>query len=181
MSDPAVFGKKIALIAAMAENRVIGKNNRLPWHMPADFDHFRSITGRKPFIMGLNSYQSEDALFSGYKSVILSHRKDLILKENCFLAGSLPEAFDLLKVEPEIFVLGGGQVFHQAEPLANYIYLTLIHGIVEGDCYFPEISEKCWQEVSGIFRVKDAGNPLDCTFLEYRRTNPDEDQSWNFS
>ena len=158
----------IYLIAAMAENRVIGKNNRLPWHMPADLDRFRMITAGKPFIMGRNSYLSEDVLLSDYKSIILSHEK-ISLKEHCRLASGLEEAFGLLYDEPEVFILGGGQIFRQTLSLANRIYLTLIHTHLDGDAFFPELDPGEWEEESSQFNRHDELNPYDYTFITFRR------------
>ena len=160
---------KISLIAAMAENHVIGRNNRLPWKMPADHEHFRKITRGRPFIMGRNSYLSEDVLLSDYKSVIISHKKDLIPPKGCFLATSIDEAFELLNDEPEIFVLGGEYVFRQIMPVAAYIYLTIIHAHIDGDAYFPDIRNKEWEEVNRVFNHYNDDNPYDFTFAEYRR------------
>ena len=94
------------MIAAMGENRVIGLNNRLPWILPADTEHFRKVTAGKPFIMGRNSYLSEDALLSESYSVILSHHRDLVMLPGCRIAENIEEAFHLLKEEPEIITRG---------------------------------------------------------------------------
>ena len=160
---------KISLIAAMSENQVIGRNNRLPWNMPADHEHFRKITKGKPFIMGRNSYLSEDVLLSDYKSVILSHKKDFIPPKDCFLAISIENAFDLLRDEPEIFVLGGEQVFRQIIKAAEYIYLTIIHAHINGDAYFPVISNNEWEEVNRVFNHHNNDNSFNFTFVEYQR------------
>jgi dihydrofolate reductase len=161
--------EKISLIAAMSENHIIGRNNRLPWNMPADHEHFRKITAGKPFIMGRNSFLSEDVLLSDYKSVILSHKKDIILPEKCFLALSIREAFELLKDEPEIFVLGGEKVFRQVLPFAGYIYLTVIHSIIDGDASFPSLNTGEWEIARQAFNHSDEENPFDYTFIEYTR------------
>lgn len=152
----------------MSENRVIGKNNRLPWHMPADLNHFREITAGKPFIMGRNSYLSEDVLLSDYKSVILTHEK-LRLRKNCILSSGLREALDMLKDEEAIFILGGEKVFRQSIPLSTCIYLTLIHTMIDGDAFFPEIEPGTWVEESSQFNRRDKSNPYDYTFITYRR------------
>ena len=168
MKNELKTGKNVYLIAAMSENRVIGIKNRLPWHMPADLENFRTITRGKPFIMGRNSYLSEDVLLSDYKSVILSHEK-INLRVNCYRAGTIGEAFGLLEREDEIYILGGEQVFRQTLPLATGMYLTLIHAYVSGDAFFPEFDEQEWLRESLQFRRKDDLNPFDLTFMTYRR------------
>lgn len=161
--------QKISLIAAMSENRVIGYEKKLPWQMPADWERFRKITEGKPFIMGKNSYEAPDKLLSSKKSVILSHSGIPDLCKNCFQAGSWDSALELLKGEPEIFILGGQSVFEQAISFASYIYLTIIHEEFSGDAYFPQIKLSQWRIIRDEFHHKDSENPYDYSFLEYER------------
>jgi len=163
--------QKIALIAAMSENRIIGMNNKLPWKMPADWDNFLKITKGKSFIMGRNSYLSEDRLLSSKKSIILSHHELYELEEKCIWAPDIYHAFDMLKDETEIFILGGGSIFEQSMPHANYIYVTVIHSQIKGDTYFPEIDLRFWKNVKTDYHVKDIENPYDYSFLEYSKIN----------
>jgi dihydrofolate reductase len=164
-----VTHKKIALIAAMAENRIIGKNNRLPWVMPADWDHFHRVTRDKPFIMGRNSYEAPDKLLSKRISVILTNEDQVNLCKTCCRAESLEEALEILKEEPEIFILGGQSVFEQSLPMANYMYLTIIHAVLEGDTVFPEFNENEWELLRDEFHKKDQDNPYDYSFRELIR------------
>jgi dihydrofolate reductase len=168
MTESLMLNKKLILIAAMSENRVIGINNRLPWNMPADLLHFRKLTAAKPFIMGRNSYISEDALLSDYKSVILSH-EEIRLKENCFRAASFSEAIEILNKEDDIFILGGEQVFRDTILLASYIYLTVIHTVMAGDAFFPDIDPFKWRMESSQFNRHDELNPYDYSFVVYAR------------
>lgn len=161
--------QKISLIAAMSENRVIGKNNRLPWKMPADHEHFRKITKDHPFIMGRKSYLSEDKLLSDKLSIILTHHTTDFLYPHCIRAESLGEALSILTEEIQIFILGGGEVFRQSLPIANYIYLTLVHTQIQGDAYFPEIDDLQWKLVREDHHKKDDWNTYDYSFLEYTR------------
>lgn len=153
----------------MSENRVIGKNNKLPWKMPADQVHFRKITRDHPFIMGRKSFLSEDQLLSDKLSIILTHHTTDYLPENCIRAESLGEALSMLTEEKEIFILGGGEVFRQSLSIANHIYLTLIHAHIEGDTYFPEIDGLQWKLVKEGFHKKDHRNLYDYSFQEYTR------------
>ena len=161
--------RKISLIAAMSENRVIGKNNKLPWKLPADHAHFRKITRGRPFIMGRKSYLSEDQLLSDKLSIILTHHTTDYLPQNCLRAESLGEALSILTEEKEIFILGGGEVFRQSLSIANHIYLTLIHAHIQGDTYFPEIDDLQWKLVKSDFHKKDNRNHYDYSFQEYVR------------
>lgn len=161
--------QRISLIAAMSENRVIGKNNKLPWKMPADHVHFRKITKGHSFIMGRKSYLSEDQLLSDKLSVILTHHSTDYLHPNCKRAESLGEALSMLTEEKKIFILGGGEVFRQSLSIANHIYLTIIHAHIHGDTYFPEIDDCQWRLVREDFHEKDHQNKYDYSFLEYVR------------
>jgi dihydrofolate reductase len=161
--------QKISLIAAMSENRVIGHKKKLPWNMPADWQHFRKITHDKAFIMGKNSYEAPDKLLSTKKSIILSHTGIHNLCGNCFQADSWDSALEMLSGEPEIFILGGQSVFEQAISFAHYIYLTIIHAELSGDAYFPQIKLSQWKIIRDEFHHKDSENPYDYSFLEYER------------
>ena len=153
----------------MTENRVIGRANKLPWKMPADHVHFKKITKGCPFIMGRKSYLSEDQLLSDKLSVILTHHTTDRLHSNCIKAESLGEALSILADEPNIFILGGGEVFRQSLSIANYIYLTLIHTIIQGDTFFPEIDKNQWKMISEDFHESDNLNPYDYSFQKFAR------------
>lgn len=161
--------QKISLIAAMGKNRVIGKDNRLPWHLPADWENFHCITHDKPFIMGKMSYLAPDKLLSDYKNLILSHSDDLELCHNCEVSHSLKEALAKLVNEEEIFILGGANVFSQAISIANYMYLTVIHHVFEGDAFFPEYDPDLWTFKKKSHHKSDKDNPFDYTFYELEK------------
>ena len=161
--------QKISLIAALSENRVIGRNNELPWKMPADQEHFYKITKGHPFIMGRRSYLSNDKLLSTKKSIILTHHTSDQLRPKCVRAESLGEALSMLGHDGEIFILGGGEVFRQSLSIANYMYLTIIHTQIEGDTFFPDFDFNRWKIVKEIHHFKDIHNPYDYSFIEYSR------------
>lgn len=135
--------QRIAAIAAMSENRAIGKDNKLLWSLPDDWANFRRVTDGKPFIMGRKSYEAEDALISDYRNVIITGREEMDLPEHTVIAHSPEAALAILREEPEVFVLGGASVFAQMLPMVNYLYLTIVHHVFNGDAYFPEIDWKC--------------------------------------
>jgi dihydrofolate reductase len=143
------------LIAAMSENGVIGQFNRLPWHLPDEWAHFRKVTEGKAFIQGRKSFEAADALHSSYKNVVLSRNEDLKSSAKTVRAGDLNEGIALLKDENEVFVLGGASVFEQALPLAEKLYLTIVHTTLEGDAYFPKINWDEWELISSEYHKTD--------------------------
>lgn len=161
--------QKIAAIAAMSENRVIGQNNRLPWSLPKDWENFRRVTEGKAYLMGRMSYITEDALISDYRNVILTSKTDLEVCKHCELASSIEEAFELLKNEDTFFILGGSSVYEQTLERANYLYLTIVHAEIEGDAYFPEINWDNWELVESVKHEKDAQHAYAFSLNEYKR------------
>jgi dihydrofolate reductase len=141
---------KISLIVAAAENNVIGKDNKMPWHIPADFKHFKEITLGKPCIMGRKTYESIlDQLgkpLPGRTSLVIS-RSDY-RHEGCQTFGSLEDAIEAAKSETndEVMIIGGAQIYKMSIPLADRIYLTKVHQSPEGDAFFSELDDN-WKEV----------------------------------
>ncbi len=161
--------KQIALIAAMSENRVIGLQNRLPWHLPDDWAHFWRTTAGAPFVMGRKSYEAADALVSDYKNVIISKSRQLALCEKCVQAHSITEAIDLLADEPLIFILGGAQVFQQSIHLADTMYLTIVHHQFEGDAFFPVVNWAEWALVQSDLHLPDERHAYAFSINVYKR------------
>ncbi len=153
----------ISLIAAMAENRVIGLGNAIPWHLPADMKRFRAITMGHPVIMGRKTFESIGRPLAGRKTIILTRNRDYGAV-GCLIAGSLREALAECAGADEVFICGGGEVYREALPLASRIYLTVIHGEIEGDTLFPEIPED-FIEVAR----EDSADALPCTFVRYEK------------
>ena len=147
--------KGLFIIAAMSENQVIGQKNRLPWHLPDEWVHFRKVTDGKPFIQGRKSFEAADALHSSYKNVVLSRNENLENFDKTERAADLNEGIALLKDENEVFVLGGASVFEQALPLVEKLYLTIVHTTIEGDAYFPAINWDEWELISSEFHPTD--------------------------
>jgi dihydrofolate reductase len=159
---------KISLIGAMGENRVIGAGGKIPWHLPADFAHFKAITTGHPVIMGRKTFESIGRALPGRKNVIVTH--DSAYKaDGCLVVGSLDEAFALSEKEDagEIFVIGGEQIYRAALNMVDTVYLTKVGGSFEGDAFFPELDEKKWRLVNSEPHAKDEKNPFDYTFLTY--------------
>ena len=158
----------IIIIAAMDKDRVIGKGNTIPWHLPADFAHFKETTAEHPVIMGLNTYKSIGRPLPNRTNIVLSKDDEEI--EGCLMAHSLPEAFDMAKEKSEdIFVIGGASIYGQALPFADMLNLTLIDAEVDGDIFFPEFNRDEWKEESREERKADEKNIYDMAFVKYIR------------
>ncbi len=159
--------QKISLIAAVDENWGLGKNNQLLCHLPADLRHFKDITLGKPIIMGRKTYDSIGKALPGRLNIVLS--KSIIDINGVTIFDSLPKALFFTKDEPELMIIGGAKIFEEALPIANQIYLTVIHAKFSADVYFPELDRKIWQCIEEINRPHDEKNIFDLTFYCYER------------
>lgn len=159
----------LSLIAAVAKNRVIGNNNQLLWHLPEDMRHFRETTRGKPVIMGRKTWESLPDSFRplpGRLNIVVS-RNPAYQAAGATLAGSLEEAIRQAGNAKEIFVIGGEELYRQALPLADRLYLTEIENSFAGDALFPEILEQEWEEA---WRKPQQGNSeLSFSFVRYQR------------
>ena len=160
----------ISLIAALAKNRVIGKDNKLPWNLPEDLKHFRDLTLGKPMIMGQKTFESIGKALPNRVNIVLTRDKSF-KPEGCIVAYSVEEALKAAEdcECSEIMVIGGGNVFSQFLPLADKMYLTMIDEDFEGDAYFPEFDWSNWQEINRVENLPDKDNPYKYTFLELER------------
>jgi dihydrofolate reductase len=143
---------KLSLIVAAADNNVIGINNKMPWHIPEDFKHFKSITMGKPCIMGRKTYESIlnqlGKPLPGRDSIVISRKG--FEDTRAIITSSLDRAIEKAQMlaSGEIMVIGGAQIYELAMPKADTIYLTRVHQRPEGDAFFPELDET-WQQVAG--------------------------------
>ncbi len=155
-----------SIIVAMSENRAIGKNNKLPWHIPEDFAWFKKHTIGHPVIMGRKTFESIGRVLPGRKNIIVSRQKNYSAN-GAFVYNSLEAAIDALEAEQheEIFVIGGYQVFNKALVFIDRIYLTLIHRDFEGDVFFPPIPDSIFKKV--FEEAHDVSLPF--TFYIYDR------------
>ncbi len=153
------------MIAAVAENKVIGNKNALPWHLPADFKYFKETTLGKTIVMGLNTFKSiGEKPLPERKNVVLNNDPNYIAPEGCFLAKSIEEVLEMAKSE-EVMVCGGASVYKQFLPYADRLYLTFIHQNFEGDTYFPEINTVEWKEIRREDHKADEKNSFDYSFV----------------
>jgi dihydrofolate reductase len=162
---------KISLIAAIDEQNGLGKANQLLCHLPADLQHFKTITMGKPIIMGRNTYESIGKPLPGRTNIVLS-RKELAIS-GVEVAESLPKALAIAGDVPEVMIIGGASIYEQALSLASRIYLSLIHNKFGADVFFPKLNDTVWQCTEKVFRPHDEKNSYDLTFYCYERiANP---------
>jgi len=155
----------ISLIAAMAHKRVIGADNQMPWHLPADLKHFKQLTLGKPVIMGRKTHETVGKALPGRRNIVVSRQADLVLPDGCELVASLDEALELVADAPEIMVIGGAQIYKLAMPKAQRMYLTFIDLNVEGDMFFPAWNESLWFEGKRERHSADDKNPHHYEFV----------------
>ncbi|MDP2741825.1 MAG: dihydrofolate reductase [bacterium] len=154
------------MISAVAENRVIGNKNSLPWHLPADFKYFKEKTLGKTIVLGLNTFKSiGEKPLPDRKHIILNNDPNYKVPENCFLAKSIDEVLEMVKNDQEVMICGGASIYKQFLPLANRLYLTYIHHKFEGDTYFPEFNIKDYNEIKRIDNKADEKNKYDYSFV----------------
>lgn len=163
----------ISAITAIAENNVIGRNNDLPWHLPADMKFFRATTLHHPVIMGRKTYDSFKKALPLRENIVISGRPDYRLPDAA-VAASLAEAIAQAKrsLKEEIFILGGAQIFAQSLPLLDRIYLTRIHHHFEGDVFFPGIDFSEWKKIKDEYHDPDEKNKYAYSFQTWDRIRP---------
>ncbi|WP_457665081.1 type 3 dihydrofolate reductase [Thiolapillus sp.] len=154
----------ISIIAAMAHDRIIGRDNRLPWRLPADLQHFKQITMGKPMIMGRKTWESLPGLLPGRPHIVVTRNPDY-LAEGAQVVHSLEEGFDTAGEVAEIMIVGGANLYAQALSHARRMYLTQIDTHVEGDAWFPAFDTSEWRETSREGHVADEKNPYDYQFI----------------
>lgn len=154
----------ISLIAAMAENRVIGRDHGLPWRLPADMRHFVSLTRGKPIVMGRRCHEAIGRALPGRQNIVLSRNLDFRAPA-CTVVHGLEPALAAAAGVPEIMVIGGEQIYQLFLARADRIYLTLVHALIDGDAFFPQLDAAEWQENGRQRRSADADNPYAMTFL----------------
>lgn len=165
----------ISIIVAVSDNGVIGREGKLPWHLPADLKRFKSITIGKPIIMGRKTYESIGRPLPERYNIVVS--RDSAFRPTgvivCHdLGNALAEAKKLAGPNGEIMIIGGRQIYENAMPVAQRIYLTRVHGNFEGDVLFPIIDSSQWCEVSCEPHKASAGDVADYSFIKLERITP---------
>jgi dihydrofolate reductase len=165
----------IVLLAAVAENGVIGRDNRLPWRLKSDMQHFRAVTIGKPVVMGRKTFLSIGKPLNGRTTIVVSRDRSFAAT-GIVVAANLPAALEtargdaLRRGSEAIVVAGGADIYVQALPLATRLAITEVRKQVEGDTYFPAIDRQIWREIARSEHQPAAGDEVPYAFVTYERT-----------
>lgn len=159
----------ISLIAAMAENRVIGIENRLPWKLPADMKWFRENTLGKPIVMGRKTFESFGAKPLPQRTNIVITNDTHYRADGAVVVHSIEDALKAAGDTPEVMIIGGASFYTQMLPRADRIYLTIVHHTFDGDAWLPEFDANQWREARRSEHQADEKNSYDCSFLVLER------------
>lgn len=161
---------KISLIVAMAQNRVIGRENQMPWHLSEDLKYFKRVTMGKPVIMGRNTFESIGKPLPGRPNIVISRNPDYDA-DGISVVSSVQDALELseqlteLDDNAEVMIVGGAQIYAQTLPLAQRLYLTEVHAVVDGDAWFPAVNQAEWRLVAREDHPAAGNNPYSYSFL----------------
>ncbi|MGK0420394.1 MAG: dihydrofolate reductase [Polaribacter sp.] len=160
----------ITVIAAIAKNNALGKDNDLIWYLPADLKRFKKVTTGHYILMGRNTFESIGKPLPNRTTIIITRNKNYS-KEGCLTAGSIEEAIELAKEEAQLFIIGGAQIYKEimAKDLADQLDITLVHSEFDADVYFPEIDAKVWKEAVREDFKADEKNDYDYSFISYQK------------
>ena len=160
----------ISAIVAVSNNNVIGKNNDIPWYLPADLQYFKKTTLGHHIIMGRKSFQSIGRPLPKRTNIIIT-RDPYFVSSNCLIARTIEEALEMAydNKEEECFIIGGGTIYEQTKKLWDKLYLTQVDIDVEGEIYFPRVDLSEWQLLSQIDHMADEKNPYNYSFKVYQR------------
>ena len=161
----------LSIIVAVAENGVIGSDNRLPWHLPDDLKRFKALSLGKPIVMGRRTFDSIGRPLPGRTNIVISRQSGLTI-EGVRVVHSLDEALSAAGTVPEIVVIGGAEIFRQVLPRTNRIHLTRVHAHVPGDVLFPVLDPTQWREADGEHHAADERHQYAFTFVTLQRIAP---------
>jgi dihydrofolate reductase len=159
---------EIVLLAAVADNGVIGRDGALPWHLPADLAYFKRITWGHPILMGRRTFAAIGRALPGRRNIVLT-RNPAFTAPDIETAASLEQALSLAGDVPQIMVIGGAELYRAALPLARRIYLTRVHAWLEGDAFFPNLAAGQWRRIECKIHPTDNVHPYALSFIEMER------------
>jgi dihydrofolate reductase len=159
----------ITIIAAIAENNALGKDNQLIWHLPADLKRFKQVTLNHHIIMGRKTFESLGKPLPNRTSIIISRNKNYIA-EGCIVVNSLNEALQAAAADKNPYILGGAEIYKQAIEIADKLDLTFVHHTFDADAFFPVIDSSVWKETSRQSFKADEKNKYDYSFVSYIKT-----------
>jgi len=157
------------MIVATAHNRIIGKDNDMPWYLPADLAYFKKTTLGKPVIMGRKTYESIGRALPGRRNIVIS-RDANYCAEGIDTVTSVDAALILVKDDKEAMVIGGGAIYQHCLLAADRLYITHIDAEIDGDTQFPPYDEKCWTKIASNKYLADEKNPYDLDFCIYEKS-----------
>ncbi len=164
---------RISIIAALAENYTIGKDNQLPWHLSEDLQHFKAMTLGKPIIMGRKTFSSIGKPLPGRTNIVVTRQQELNIP-GCKVVNCLDSALNAAIDSDEVMIIGGANLYRQMLPFANYMYLTQIHKTFPGDSHFPKWPKDQWQKIKQDDFHSTEGE-FDYSFVEYQRIKAPEE------
>lgn len=160
----------LSIVVAKAKNNIIGKDNKLVWHLPEDLKHFKELTTGHTIIMGRKTFEALGRILPNRKHIVFSQNPDFkVNDENVEVMHSLLQIQELIEGEEEAFVIGGAMIYNFLMPYVKKMYITQIKQDFEGDSFFPKIKEEEWQEIEREAGIKDENNTLDYEFITYVR------------
>jgi dihydrofolate reductase len=158
----------IILIAAVAENKALGKDNQLLWHLPDDFKRFKTLTSGHYIVMGRKTFESFPKPLPNRTHVVITRQKNYAA-EGCLVVNSLEEAMKICPKVEDVYIIGGGEIYKQSIGFADAIEITRVHKNFEADTFFPEIDATKWQLVYKEFHPKDEKHTMEFTFETYNK------------
>ncbi len=156
------------MIAAVAENNELGKNNELIWHLPNDFKRFKALTSGHHIIMGRKTFESFPKPLPNRTHIIISRQKEY-QAEGCLIVDSMEKALELCPKDQDSYVIGGGEIYNLGLPYADKIEITRVHNTFEADAYFPEIDPDQWKITISEHNIKDEKHLYDYTYQTFIR------------
>ena len=160
----------ITIIAAIATNNALGKDNDLIWHLPADLKRFKNVTSGHHIVMGRKTYESIGKPLPNRTTVIITRNKNY-KAAGCIVVDSLEKAIEVAREDPQVFIIGGAQIYQQAmsSHLVDQLDITHVHHAFEADVYFPEIDTAEWIQVGNEDFKADDKNKYDFSFVSYKK------------
>lgn len=153
----------LTFIAAITENNVLGKDNRLLWHLPDDFKRFRQLTTGHHIVMGRKTLESMGRPLPSRTNVIITRQKDYA-PAGCVVVNTIDDALSACPPDEEVFIIGGGEIFRELMEKADKLEITRVHTTIEGDAFFPDVDPAQWKLEAAVYHPKDDKHELDFTF-----------------
>ena len=159
---------RLSIVVAMDSNRLIGKDNGLPWHLPADLAFFKKLTTGNTILMGRKTFDSIGRPLPNRRNIVITRNADIEIT-GCEVVNSIEKALSLVQSETEVMVIGGAKLYQQILPIADRLYITQIEGEFDGDAYFPSYNEAEWSQISIDSREPDENNHHKYHFITFDR------------